>query len=855
MTENRLLDVLHGKEDNYILPFVWMHGAPEGELRGLIQAVHESGIGAVCLEARPHPDFAGDKWWHDVDVVLDEAVKRNMKVWILDDAHFPTGMANGGAVNQPRHLKRISLVEKHYTITGPQKGTKLDITHSTDFAARNGIYDMEKYQDRLECVVLAKMRMQDGEMLIESAQTVTEQVENGWLYLDLPEGDFCVFVLISKLHTAAMLGDGVSLLNPDSVRILIDEVYEKHYQHYARYFGNTICGFFSDEPGFFNLADRGYGTVDRTGENSEPLPWTEEVLALLKEEFGPQTESLLPLLFGQKSADAGLERAVRAKYMDIVSQLYGKYFSGQLGEWCRAHGVEYIGHIVEDGPGCMRIGQSAAHFFRALRPQDMTGIDIVLNCLLPDRITNDNDFYHYGLAKLTNSLAHQEPRHRGRSVCEIFGAYGWSEGVTLMKWMADHMLTGGLNHFVPHAFTDNPFPDPDCPPHFWAKGNHPQYPFMRVLFDYMNRLCHLFSGGVPMVDCAVLFEAESDWLGNTTPFYQLGKALMTKQIPYHVLCLDDLECATIENGCIRVGSMAYRYLFVGKVDYMGDAAAAALYRLYEAGGKVFFVEGKPVCWDGCPLTELEELPVISTEQMVSMAAETDSLRITIKEDTGAELRRYSYHHSGMNIHMFQNASARKAVDIQVEFPEGHFIARYDAMGQKLYVADNTVYQHLAPLESVIWVETKDCCFAGLCEAERQYSGKTAYEGTYRIERRAYNSPEQWESCGETPQLYDIDRKYPGFAGHLRYTFTAPATAACARLENASEAIELFCDGKSLGKRIAPPYQWELPDNGTDDRELCLELSTTLVNAVPDSISCEIEIAPTGFMGSVWFLSR
>ena len=121
MAENRLLDVLHGKEENYILPFVWMHGAPENELRRLMQAVHESGIGAVCLEARPHPDFAGERWWHDVDIVLDEAVKRNMKVWILDDAHFPTGMANGGVVNQPRHLKRISLVEKHYAVTGPRK--------------------------------------------------------------------------------------------------------------------------------------------------------------------------------------------------------------------------------------------------------------------------------------------------------------------------------------------------------------------------------------------------------------------------------------------------------------------------------------------------------------------------------------------------------------------------------------------------------------------------------------------------------------------------------------------------------------------------------------------------------------
>ena len=88
-------DVLNGHEDNYILPFFWQHGETEEVLRDYMRAIHECGIGAVCVEARPHPDFAGFGWWHDMDIILDEARKRSMKVWILDDAHFPTGYANG----------------------------------------------------------------------------------------------------------------------------------------------------------------------------------------------------------------------------------------------------------------------------------------------------------------------------------------------------------------------------------------------------------------------------------------------------------------------------------------------------------------------------------------------------------------------------------------------------------------------------------------------------------------------------------------------------------------------------------------------------------------------------------------
>ena len=88
-------DVLKGQGDNYIFPFFWQHGESEDVLREYMKVIHESNIGAVCVEARPHPDFAGPRWWHDMDIILDEARKRNMKVWILDDAHFPTGYANG----------------------------------------------------------------------------------------------------------------------------------------------------------------------------------------------------------------------------------------------------------------------------------------------------------------------------------------------------------------------------------------------------------------------------------------------------------------------------------------------------------------------------------------------------------------------------------------------------------------------------------------------------------------------------------------------------------------------------------------------------------------------------------------
>jgi hypothetical protein len=72
----RLAEVLQGKEDNYLLPFIWQRGEEEAVIREEISRIHPSGIRVVCVEARPHPDFLGPRWGHDMDIILQEARQR-----------------------------------------------------------------------------------------------------------------------------------------------------------------------------------------------------------------------------------------------------------------------------------------------------------------------------------------------------------------------------------------------------------------------------------------------------------------------------------------------------------------------------------------------------------------------------------------------------------------------------------------------------------------------------------------------------------------------------------------------------------------------------------------------------------
>ncbi len=121
----RIQEVLENRGGNYLLPLFWQHGEDEAVLREEMARIQEAGIGAVCLESRPHPDFCGPTWWRDMDIVMDEARRRGMKVWVLDDVHFPTGFANGWIRDRYPERKKVFLGERHIDVVGPKAGARV----------------------------------------------------------------------------------------------------------------------------------------------------------------------------------------------------------------------------------------------------------------------------------------------------------------------------------------------------------------------------------------------------------------------------------------------------------------------------------------------------------------------------------------------------------------------------------------------------------------------------------------------------------------------------------------------------------------------------------------------------------
>ena len=687
-----------GEGGNYIFPFFWQHGETETVLREYMKVIHEANIGAVCVESRPHPDFCGEQWWHDMDIILEEAKRYGMKVWILDDSHFPTGYANGAMKDQPLELYRQSITCRQYRgrqgeqIVIPAEDIKKArpfepnmmeqmMTHNSADGATKQFED-----DRLLGIYAIRQDGAGGFLRKEyRINLISEVSENGLLW-EVPEGEWKVYVL-QLTRNRGPHRDYINMMDRESCKVQIQAVYEPHWEHYQAEFGTTIAGFFSDEPELGNghLYDHNNGL----GCSEEmDYPWSRELEAELKEELGEDFVGRLALLWEQ-NADKAETAAVRYAYMDHVSRLVEKDFSWPIGEWCRKHGVAYIGHLIEDNNHASKTGSSLGHYFRGLAGQDMAGIDDIggqvmpgqedLDLNMPPFHSRNGSFYHYGLGKLGSSAAAIEPLKKGNSMCEIFGAYGWGEGVRLEKYLLDHFMVRGINHFVPHAFSAKEYPDPDCPPHFYAHGNHPQYRHFGALMAYSNRVLELLNGGVHIAPAAVLYHGESEWMGDAMASDVVGHQLYDHQIDYDYIPQDvflpenayDMEItydAERVEGSFRVNTQNYRVLIVPKLQFITPHMKAALKQLQAAHFPVYFVDGLPEGVEGevVPLSELAERLRKSGISEITITPENNRIRY------------YHYEHvDGSAVYMFVN-EGNSIYEGTVEMPESRACYAYGA---------------------------------------------------------------------------------------------------------------------------------------------------------------------------------
>ena len=865
--DDKLKRLLAGKGENYILPFFWQHGEEEAVLREYMGAIQDCGIGAVCVESRPHPDYCGPKWWQDMDVILDEARTRNMKVWILDDSHFPTGYANNALAEMPDELCRQFIVCKNVEIEEGQKELTLTeefLSHPEPFAPKG----IENYFWKADAV----RKFEDDQLFsITAVSNETEIIDlsgfvkDSLLSWQVPEGKWTIYIC----HLSRNFGphrDYINMLDFDSCKVLLDAVYEPHYAKYKDDFGKTIAGFFSDEP------EIGNGHLYETGillGTAEDIPWSAELETLLEERLGEGWKNQLALLWAADQ-DADKTAYIRYAYMDIVTRLIEKNFSIQVGDWCRTHGVEYIGHLIEDNNQHARMSSSLGHFFRGLAGQDMAGIDDIGGQVLPQMedaqimsplgAARDGEFFHYALGKLGSSMAAIDPLKKGRCMCEIFGAYGWEEGVALEKYLIDHFLVRGVNRYVPHAFTPKDFPDDDCPPHFYAGGHDPQYRHFGELCRYLNRVCELISDGKHIAPVAILYHGEAEWTGKCMLMQKPAHKLADAQIDYDFLPSDvfaEMErYQTVAGKTLKVNGQEYKSLIIPTAQYVTAEVAKACARMAEEGFPIYFIDRLPegICdaEDGyganivgkdstskkALIDGMKQCRIISLEELVKEMVFIQVQEITI--NPANDRIRYLHYQNGTDLYLFVN-EADKDYRGTISVPSTGRCYVYDAWNNDLVEIEAT--RKGAMTELSVSLEPRKSLIVIFGEPDRKPVQQLTCEGKKILMKEGWT-----RSICEAihyPNFTDkkvinvpdhLAEEQPKFSGLVRYekniTLESVTSKTVLEITKAAEGVEVFVNGVSAGIQIVPVYRYDITKLiRAGENTIVIEVATTLDRAV------------------------
>lgn len=855
--------VLAGDYENHVLPFLWQKGESQEVIGEYLEKIAACDIREVCLESRPHPDFMGEGWWDDLAFIIERCKELGLKIWLLDDAHFPTGYANGALKDLPEDdpLRKTVLTHRTLDIVGPAQRMSVALTN------------MFNATERWSAAVM----LRDGRAIDFDYDLVRN--EDGApvrLVFDAPEGLTRLCLIFTSKKTG-FRDEYINMVDKASCDQLIKAVYEPHFERFGNEFGKTILGFFTDEPGFMNEKGTALESGDTDtviGKKDGLLPWSDELDRRLRAELGEGFERQLPYLWNREPAGAHARHA----YMDIATRLYRECFDENLGAWCRERGVMHIGHVIEDKGNHAHLGQGAGHYFRALAGQDMAGVDIVINQLVPGmdeglhsygRGVWDMEFFTYALARLGSSAAHIDPLKQGRCMAEVFGAFGWHEGLKEMKWTCDHFLVRGVNWYVPHAFSQAKFPDFDCPPHFYAHGMNPQFRQFGKLMSYLNRTSTLLSGGTAVTEAAVLYHADAEWCGHAMPIQKVARELTRAQIGFDFVPEDafsdadryQVELVEAEGARrFKVNGQEYRCLVMPRAEFLGEKTVEFAVRAAAAGVPVLAVEGVPAGThdgprkDDCGFTPLcggalAGVRVVELSALASTLVESGLREVQIVDDQ-PWLRAYRYENQGESYLMLVNEHPKQGIATRLPGVRGVALDLVNMAASRAFDEDLV----LAPYESVIVVLGEDTTGLEPFGAAEAPAAALDLSSGWRVSYAAPLAYPVFDEPRAIDVLVDLSTSlYPGKTGTFRYERSFGLDRACdveLVLEDAYEMVEVAVDGAPAGSRITPPYRLPLGVLEPGEHLLTIDVTNTMDHMVEDIFGMTEPSEPSGLVGKV-----
>lgn len=367
-------------------------------------------------------------------------------------------------------------------------------------------------------------------------------------------------------------------LSREAVGRFIELTYGRYATECSEYFGNTILGFFTDEPCL--MIDE---VTDRDLWSARGLPWTPEFPKRFMEKFGYDIEPLYTELAGSETS------AARTDYWTLVKEMHLNAYHKQVSAWCHDRGLKYTGHVGEDS--MVQQVRFGGNIFENLSCMDIPGIDHLGHCAPPDDRWADH--------ALIPSIA----RHNGKDqvYCEAYGICGPDTRLGWMLRRAEMFGIYGINRIALMGFHESV--DGIRKHMYWSPlfVGVPWWPFFAAYRDALARSVGLTSLGSRRARYAILYpqhELEQasplDFSGCSSEtanpggamVHDLGRAIYGAGESFEFVFPEMLNQARVEGGRIIFPQADYDTLLApGDVRFF-DHDLEFLRQLREAGGDV-----------------------------------------------------------------------------------------------------------------------------------------------------------------------------------------------------------------------------------------------------------------------------
>jgi len=498
-----------------LLPF-WFWNDDLGEQEILRQIADFEAHGVYGFTIHPRVGLPRDIGWmsermlHFMRIAVAEAARRDMKVVLYDEGMYPSGSSSGQVVAE-----------------------------NPDFACRCLALADTKVLLSEDANLVAEIKMQRGQKLTVVDRQVASSIR-GLHYID--EG---------PQEDAPPAAD---LLNPQAMDCFVRLVYEHYYEYLGQWFGTTIIGIFTDEPGLLGKC-----------EEKNVWPGTAGILEHVNRILGYDFTPHLPALWFADEPDA---QRYRADYKRAVKKRLEETYYTKLSDWCAVHGVALMGHPSEpDDIGVEK-------YFH------IPGQDIVWRYIEPHS-PGALEGEQSTQAKCSSSAMLHHSRRRNSNEC--FGAYGHNFTEQEMWWIANWCFVRGVNMLLPHAFyysVRGPRLDerpPDVGPNSAWWNDYEKFA------TYCRRLCWLNTDSEHVCNIAILGEADRlPW--------RAAKVLFQNQRDFNYLELSDLTKAEVNQNGIFLNGMHYEALIL-EGDYALNAEENAALDKLKKAGRVLIDEG------------------------------------------------------------------------------------------------------------------------------------------------------------------------------------------------------------------------------------------------------------------------